>query len=551
YPTTIGGIRHQVISTDDGGHDWSIFSQGGKWQVFTGEYSWNSGLNVEVNKWQHIAAVFKPGANLVFYKNALSKSRGAAPATDVGTHNACIGANPGPWEEYFQGKIDEVAIYQRALSADEIYQIYDRFQQLAHSQPATKTDVQVKPAKMAQTENLVKVSQNPIGKWRSVDFVRRIEDFKPGIRSFSGELFLKDVEFNKGGKTSSSFTWRRGWIRHEDGRTKARYQIKKINGTTYLFLPWLSGDVTIRGQKPRYYVMEKVEQKTSHKQREQIAQQAGPTVLAGEFVELLVKGNFSAATKNFDATMRQAMPPERLADVWKGLVGQSGVFKEQIGTRTEKTPGFDIVYVTCEFEKGPLDIKVVYDSKRQVSGLWFVPVPQHVLEGYQNKQAKAPIQRKPSNEAVYKQLEQIFDLSELPPQMHFADALDVIKNSVEPPLNVFVFWNDLYNEADVDRTSPINIDSAAKVPLNMAFSLLLDSVSGGFADLTYTVANGLIYIGPKKVLRKKVKTSVHRISDVLGADNILRSLQLQTIHAIDLQSNSVAPAHRAKVAHPA
>ncbi|UCF43774.1 MAG: hypothetical protein JSV99_02260, partial [Planctomycetota bacterium] len=131
YPTTIGGIRHQVISTDDGGHDWSIFSQGGKWQVFTGEYSWNSGFDVEVNKWQHIAAVFEPSANLIFYKNGLSKSRGAAPATDIDTHNACIGANPGPWEEYFQGKIDEVAIYQRALSADEIYQIYDRFQQLA------------------------------------------------------------------------------------------------------------------------------------------------------------------------------------------------------------------------------------------------------------------------------------------------------------------------------------------------------------------------------------------------------------------------------------
>ena len=125
-------------------------------------------------------------------------------------------------------------------------------------------------------------------------------------------------------------------------------------------------------------------------------------------------------------------------------------------------------------------------------------------------------ERKPTNEGVYRQLEKIFDFSELSSEMHFADALDAMKNSVEPPLNVFVFWNDLYKEADVDKTSPIHIDSDAKVPLKMAFNLLLDSVSGGFGDLTYTVANGLIYIGPKQSLRKKVKTSTHHVSDVIG-----------------------------------
>jgi hypothetical protein len=165
-----------------------------------------------------------------------------------------------------------------------------------------------------------------------------------------------------------------------------------------------------------------------------------------------------------------------------------------------------------------------------------------------SKQTKAPSEQRPTNEAVYRHLEKIFDLSELPPEMHFADALDVLKNTVEPPLNVYVFWRDLYEEADVERTSPIHIDSDAKVPLKMAFNLLLDSVSGGFGDLTYTIANGLIYIGPKQSLRKKVKTSVHGISDVIGAagnpDNISGLVQLQTIHAIDLQSNSVAPALR-------
>ena len=91
--------------------------------------------------------------------------------------------------------------------------------------------------------------QSPLGKWESVDYVRKVEDFKPGEKSWQGELFLKGIEFSRGGKTSNPMMpkWRKGWILHGDGRTKAKYIIKEIDGTTYLFLPWLSGDVTNRG----------------------------------------------------------------------------------------------------------------------------------------------------------------------------------------------------------------------------------------------------------------------------------------------------------------
>ena len=229
---------------------------------------------------------------------------------------------------------------------------------------------------MEESAKLEKVDQNPTGKWQSVDFVQEIEDFEPGEKSWSGELYLKDVEFKKGGRTSGPWTWKEGSLWHPGDRTKARYVIKEAAGVKYLFMEWISGDVTIRGQKPWYYVMEQVGGETAQPEHKQIVKQAEPVVLAREFVGLLVKEDFSAATKSFDATMRQAMPPEKLADAWKGLVGQSGAFKKEIGTRTEKMLGFDIVYVTCEFEKGPLDIKVVYNSERQVSGLWFVPVPQ-------------------------------------------------------------------------------------------------------------------------------------------------------------------------------
>lgn len=98
---------------------------------------------------------------------------------------------------------------------------------------------------------------NPIGLWHSVDFVRQVEDFKPGIRNTSIKLVLKEFRFNKSGEASRNWTWERDTIAHSNGSTKAKYFIKEFDSEHYLFLPWLSGDVTDRGMKPNYYVLKK------------------------------------------------------------------------------------------------------------------------------------------------------------------------------------------------------------------------------------------------------------------------------------------------------
>ena len=108
-----------------------------------------------------------------------------------------------------------------------------------------------------------------------------------------------------------------------------------------------------------------------------------PELLAGEFVELLVGGKFTTATKNFDATMKTALPAKKFKEVWNATISQAGPFKRQMGIRTEKLFSSVAVMVTCEFEKGPLDVKVVYNDKQKVSGLWFLPTPRDVLQRYQ------------------------------------------------------------------------------------------------------------------------------------------------------------------------
>jgi len=94
---------------------------------------------------------------------------------------------------------------------------------------------------------------------------------------------------------------------------------------------------------------------------------------AQQFVSQLAKGDFSNATKSFDATMTQAMPADKLAEAWKSLTTQMGAFQKQLGARSAVEQGFIVAHVKCQFDKGAIDVKVVFNNSQQISGLWFTP----------------------------------------------------------------------------------------------------------------------------------------------------------------------------------
>ncbi len=97
------------------------------------------------------------------------------------------------------------------------------------------------------------------------------------------------------------------------------------------------------------------------------------TGAAKDFVGLLAKGDYADAVAKFDDTMKGVMPEAELEGAWQSLLGKVGRFQKVIGVSQKKEQGYDVVLVTCRFEKAELDIKVVYNNQRQVSGLWFLP----------------------------------------------------------------------------------------------------------------------------------------------------------------------------------
>jgi hypothetical protein len=97
------------------------------------------------------------------------------------------------------------------------------------------------------------------------------------------------------------------------------------------------------------------------------------TATAKKHIDAMARGDFARVYKNFDQTMRSALPQDKLQITWSVLIGQVGAYKQQIGTRTETVDQYDVVYVTCEFERANINIKVVFNKAGQIAGLFFLP----------------------------------------------------------------------------------------------------------------------------------------------------------------------------------
>ncbi len=107
-----------------------------------------------------------------------------------------------------------------------------------------------------------------LGNWESVDFVKEIYDFDPTYKYWFDDLYLKEIEFMGNGKVDIEYRgnylesgnyWTKGLLISKVNKTASKIVIKEINNGTYMFYEWKSGDYTLRGMKPYYYVLKKVD----------------------------------------------------------------------------------------------------------------------------------------------------------------------------------------------------------------------------------------------------------------------------------------------------
>jgi len=85
------------------------------------------------------------------------------------------------------------------------------------------------------------------------------------------------------------------------------------------------------------------------------------------------KNEYEKATSDFDETMKNALPATKLKFVWEDLNTKCGKFQKYSTITEGKIQTYDVTYILCHFEKVNLKMKVVFNDKNQVAGLFFVP----------------------------------------------------------------------------------------------------------------------------------------------------------------------------------
>lgn len=124
-------LIYQVISHDDSGFDRSLgidyrSEQGQGWSMFAGDQSVLGAHAVSAGEWVQLTSVYDQSTKLaVLYVNGQEVSRSTEATLGAGYDYLLIGANPA-FVEHFPGDVDEVRIYERALSDAEVKTLYER-----------------------------------------------------------------------------------------------------------------------------------------------------------------------------------------------------------------------------------------------------------------------------------------------------------------------------------------------------------------------------------------------------------------------------------------
>jgi hypothetical protein len=124
---------------------------------------------------------------------------------------------------------------------------------------------------------------------------------------------------------------------------------------------------------------------------------------------------------------------------------------------------------------------------------------------------------KPPEADIRSRLAQVVDLSSLTQDIPLSEALEILRNSVEPPLELVVFWTDLWENAYISPDTPINIQFLGAMQLRRALELLLKYSSIRLSEVGFIVEDGFIAIATKEFLRRKLLLNVTGIADLLGA----------------------------------
>jgi len=95
--------------------------------------------------------------------------------------------------------------------------------------------------------------------------------------------------------------------------------------------------------------------------------------ISKQVINSFQNNEFSKIEALFDQTMKNALPAEKLKQVWNDLNEKCGKFQKISTITVDKIQNYDMTFILCHFEKINLEMKTVFDEKHQIAGLFFIP----------------------------------------------------------------------------------------------------------------------------------------------------------------------------------
>jgi len=123
------GTREIFLGKSDGNSVnsyWFEFTGGNLFNFFTAVTQGNSVRTISDTSWHHYVGTWDGTTQSTYIDGVFDSSRGAVGSIATNAQTLGIGRLGGLGALYFKGEIDEVAIWSRALHADEIKQLYRR-----------------------------------------------------------------------------------------------------------------------------------------------------------------------------------------------------------------------------------------------------------------------------------------------------------------------------------------------------------------------------------------------------------------------------------------
>lgn len=97
------------------------------------------------------------------------------------------------------------------------------------------------------------------------------------------------------------------------------------------------------------------------------------TATTNTLIDNLEKGDFTAATSNFDATMKANLGAGKLGQFWKQVMGQVGTLQGRGAPQNMMYQGHAIITLPLHFEKGDANAQVACDADGKVAGFFLRP----------------------------------------------------------------------------------------------------------------------------------------------------------------------------------